>query len=55
MFSQKDLAELVEHIRINNHSINQKIYNKLSYRSIYSLNLIKQKMLKTYIKVNLKN
>lgn len=51
----KFAAKLSEHTRINNHLINLVDDQKLSYESIYSLDSVKLKMLKIYIKINLAN
>lgn len=55
VFSSDLVTELPENIRINNYLINLVEGQQPSYRSIYSLELIKFKTLKTYIKINLPN
>lgn len=51
-----DLAtELLEHIKINNLTINSIDGKQPSYRSIYGLRLLKLEILKTFIEINLAN
>lgn len=51
----KNTAELLEYTRINNYTIKQKESNKPPFGSIYSLEPIELKTLKTYIKTMLAN
>ena len=47
--------ELLKYIKINNHTIELEKNKQLFFYLIYSLKLIKLKILKTYIKVNQTN
>lgn len=49
------IVELLEHTKINNYAIELIDSKQPSYRTIYSLRLIKLETLKTYIKINLAN
>ena len=53
VFSAENKAKLLEHTKINNHAIKLKKSKQLLFGPIYSLGLIKLKILKTYIKINL--
>ena len=53
VFSSDSIAELLEHTRINDHSINLLDNKQPLYSPIYGLGPIELEMLKTYIKVNL--
>lgn len=55
VFFKKLAAELLECFNINKHSIGLNLGKQLSYKLIYNLDLIKIKILKTYIKTNLIN
>ena len=53
IFSSDSVAELLEYIRINNHSIDLLDNKQPPYGLIYSLEPMELKILKTYIKPNL--
>ena len=55
MFSKDLVIELLEYTRISNHTIDLIKGHQLSYKLIYSLGLVKLKILKTYIETNLAN
>lgn len=55
VFSSNSVAELPEHTGINNCFINLIKGQQLPYGPIYSLELVKLKTLKTYIKINFTN
>ena len=55
MFSKKSAAVLPEYTEINTHAIDLEEGKQLLYRSIYSLEPVKLKTLKIYIKTNLAN
>ena len=52
IFLPKNVAKLLENIKINKYTIKLKEDKQLSFKSIYSLELIELKMLKTYINTN---
>ena len=54
-FSKDLAADLPEHTRINDNTINLIKDHQLSYNSIYSLSPIELKILKSYIEINLAN
>lgn len=54
-FPKKAITKLLEYTRINDHLTNLEKGKQPSYRPIYSLGLVKLKILKIYIKDNLKN
>ena len=49
------MAEVLEHITINDYIINLIKYHQLQYELIYSLKLVEFKTLKIYIEINLAN
>lgn len=55
VFSPKLVAKLPEYTEINNHTINLKDGKQPSYRPINSLEPVRFKILKMYIKTNLAN
>lgn len=55
IFSWELVFELSKYTKINNHAIKLIDKQLLLYKLIYSLMLIKLKILKTYIKINLAN
>ena len=55
VFSVKYAAKLLENTKINKHAIKLEKSKQSSFKSIYSLRLIKLETLKTYIKTNLTN
>lgn len=55
VFSQEVVTELLKYTGINNHLINLEKGKQPSYGPIYSVESVKLKTLKTYIKDNLKN
>lgn len=55
VFSEEAVAKLLKHTRINDHYIDLEEGKQPPYGPIYSLRLVKLKMLKTYIENNLKN
>ena len=55
IFSEKKDLILPEAINLNQHIIELQKSQQLSYRPIYSLDLVKLKILKTYIKTNFFN
>ena len=55
VFSAKNIPELLEHTRMNEHTIKLKEGKQSPFGSIYSLSLVELEMLKTYIKTNLTN
>ena len=55
IFLTENLAEFLEHIKINNYVINLKKDKQLFFGSSYSLRLVELKILKTYIEINLAN
>lgn len=55
VFSEKLAAILLKYTEIKIHAINLKKDKQLLYRLIYSLELVKREILKTYIKTNQAN
>ena len=55
IFLAENIAKFLEYIKINNHIIKLEKSKQLSFDLIYNLKLIKLKILKTYIKINLVN
>ena len=55
VFSAKNVAELPENTRMNEHAIELKEGKQPQFGPIYSLGPIKLETLKTYIKINLAN
>ena len=55
VFSSKLVVKLPKYIKINNYTIKLVDDQQFLYNPIYSLNLMKLKTLKTYIKYNLAN
>ena len=55
IFLIKDVIKFLKLIKINNYAIELKKNKQSFFNLIYNLNLIKQKMLKTYIKIGLAN
>lgn len=55
VFSKKSAAELPKHSNISKYFINLELSKQSPYRPIYSLGLVKLKIVKTYIKTNLAN
>ena len=55
IFLIKNATEFSENTRTNKHAIEQKKDKQSSFKSIYSLGLIKLETLKIYIKINLDN
>lgn len=55
VFFKKSVAVFSKYLDMNKHIINLKPDKQLFYRSIYSLDLVKLKIFKTYIKANLVN
>ena len=55
IFLVKNIIKLLENIEINKNAIKLKKDKQLLFGLIYSLKLIKLKILKTYIKINLAN
>lgn len=53
LFSSDSVAELLEHTRIKDHSINMLDNKQLLYSLIYGLKLVELEKLKTYIKANI--
>ena len=51
----ENIIEFIEHIRMNNYIIKLEEDKQSFFKLIYSLGLIKLKMLKIYIKINLAN
>ena len=51
----KNITELLEHIKINDHIIKLEKNKQLRFRLIYNLKLVELKIIKTYIKINLAN
>ena len=55
IFLVKNLVKLLEYTKINDYTIKLEKNKQLFFRLIYSLKLVKLKILKTYIKINLAN
>ena len=55
VFSMKNAIKVLEYIEMNNYTIKLKKDKQLPFGLIYSLRLVKLKILKTYIKINLAN
>ena len=55
IFQKKLITELFKYLNINKYNINLKIDKKLCYKLIYNLCLIKLKIFKITIKINLTN
>ena len=55
VFLPKNIVKLPEYIKINDHTIKLEESKQLFFILIYSLKLVKLKMLKTYIETNLTN
>lgn len=55
VFSSNLTTKLIKHIKINNHVIKLIDNPELYYRQIFRIELIKLKMLKMYIEINLVN
>lgn len=55
IFSKKLVILLLKYSSINNYTISLKIDKQLFYKLIYSLELVKLEIVKTYIKNNLTN
>lgn len=55
IFLTKNIVKLLKYIRIDNDTIKPEKNNQLLFGPIYSLQLIKLKTLKIYIKINLAN
>ena len=55
IFLVKYTIEFLEYTKINNHAIKLKKGKQLPFRSIYNLELVELKILKTYIKINIAN
>ena len=55
IFSMKNVAKLLENIRVNKYTIKLEESKQPIFRSIYSLKSVKLETLKTYIKTNLAN
>ena len=53
IFLAKNITEFLKYIKKNNHIIKLKKDKQLSFNFIYNLRLVKLKILKMYIKINL--
>ena len=54
-FSKESITMLSKYLDIDKHAIDQEPYKQPPYRLIYSLDLVKLEILRTYIKTNLAN
>ena len=55
IFSAKNAMKFLEYIKMNDHIIKLEKSKQLFFNPIYSLELVKLEILKTYIKTNLAN